>query len=842
MTRQLWSTVVLLLTVASAVTAQEQSSPRFSGRPLAEALQTLQSQGLRLVFSRELVRRDMRVKEEPKSQAARQVLDELLKPHQLMAQDGPGAVISIVAVSRRRDPRSSDSAASAPGSIFGRVVDAQTGGVLAGVLVQLDEVTASTDDKGSFFLANVPSGRQSLYVSTIGYALARPRVDVQSSRITELTVVLAAGAGTYTEHLTVRPDSTLPSAALPPSYQSIGPGDLQDLRGVLADDPIRAIHALPGAAATDDFTSDFSLRGSAFTRVGVSLDGVATPWLLHEVKGAEDGGSIALVNGDVLDRVAVTSGVFSQRLGDRTGGWVEFELREGSRAARQVRGAVSMTNASVIVEGPLGKSRRGSWIASARQSYLDLVIRRVGTDTRPAFGFTDAHAKAVYDLGSRHQVQMTVLGGRSTLVQDDMEISVNAVRDGNSRTGFATTAIRSAWSRVVLTNRAIALGETFSNVGRVGQPLGRGTSQDFGLRSDISIAARPSLGLDAGAELRYQRGSWEEREYQTTDGLSLPPGPVINAGAETTRLGSAYIEGVWRSDRFRIAPGIRWTHSTIAARAEVSPWLLTSWQLSDAWRVKAGAGVHHQFPDLRQTAFYGATDRALSAEHARHVELALEQSLPWPGRWQVAVFHRDEDNMLRLEDSEIRLVDGRPSLPSVPAHLENALSASTTGIETLIQSSNSHGLAGWVSYSTARTRVIDTLTGEAFDGDYDQRHTFNAYGRYRLSARTTISSKLRVASNVPIAGYFERRGEELFLSDRRNQSRLPVYARLDARFNHVFNFTKRRLTLFVEVVNVLNRTNFGPDDGSIAFQTGRALGYSRSLLPVLPSAGLIVEF
>jgi hypothetical protein len=178
----------------------------------------------------------------------------------------------------------------------------------------------------------------------------------------------------------------------------------------------------------------------------------------------------------------------------------------------------------------------------------------------------------------------------------------------------------------------------------------------------------------------------------------------------------------------------------------------------------------------------------------------------------------------------------------VPAHLENALSGSTTGIETLIQSTTSHGLAGWVSYATGRTRVIDTLTGETFDGDHDQRHTFNAYGRYRLSARTTISSKLRIASNIPIAGYFERRGEELFLSDRRNRSRLPIYARLDARFNHVFNFTKRRLTLFVEVINVLNRTNFGPDDGSIAFQTGRALGHSRSLLPVLPSAGLIVEF
>jgi outer membrane receptor for ferrienterochelin and colicin len=431
-----------------------------------------------------------------------------------------------------------------------------------------------------------------------------------------------------------------------------------------------------------------------------------------------------------------------------------------------------------------------------------------------------------------------MLGGRSSFSQERQQFNPNAVRDGDSKAGLATLAVRSTWSRVAVTNRALVMGERFLNVGLAGDLLGRGTSRDVGLRTDLSIQVRPLLVLEIGGEFRHQRTSLEEHEY---DAGGVPISSAApTSGSATAALGSAYVEALWQRGPLRISPGIRWTDSTLAAESAISPWLLASWQLSDRWQARLGVGEQHQFPDPSAMARYGG-DHALRAERARHVDVALEQS--WGSwHWQVSVFRREDDNLLRLEDSEMRVVDGEPAVPTVPPHLENAVRASTQGVEALVRAASGHRLDGWISYAIGHTQATDVLTGETFDGDFDQRHTFNAYGRYRLSPRTTISAKLRVGSNVPIAGYFERRNDELFLSEHRNQARFPPYARLDARVNHVFNFTKRRLTLFVEVLNVLNRTNHGPDDGSVVLRTGRALGYTQTQLPLLPSAGLIVEF
>ena len=65
------------------------------------------------------------------------------------------------------------------------------------------------------------------------------------------------------------------------------------------------------------------------------------------------------------------------------------------------------------------------------------------------------------------------------------------------------------------------------------------------------------------------------------------------------------------------------------------------------------------------------------------------------------------------------------------------------------------GLTGWVGYTWAHTRYHDVVTGETFDGDFDQRHTLNLFAQQRLSYRLTVSAKLRVGSNFPIVGYFD---------------------------------------------------------------------------------------
>ena len=116
------------------------------------------------------------------------------------------------------------------------------------------------------------------------------------------------------------------------------------------------------------------------------------------------------------------------------------------------------------------------------------------------------------------------------------------------------------------------------------------------------------------------------------------------------------------------------------------------------------------------------------------------------------------------------------------------------------------------------------------------------FAEYRLSYRAAVSAKLRVGSNVPVVGYYEQTGPEtLRVSHLRNQVRLPVYARLDLRATRTFTSERRRITLFVEVMNVLDRTNVRQTEATLRPNL-EVIGLAERLIPLVPSAGILIEF
>jgi hypothetical protein len=163
-------------------------------------------------------------------------------------------------------------------------------------------------------------------------------------------------------------------------------------------------------------------------------------------------------------------------------------------------------------------------------------------------------------------------------------------------------------------------------------------------------------------------------------------------------------------------------------------------------------------------------------------------------------------------------------------------------VDLLLGRTAASGLRGWIGYTYARTQYTDTRSGERFDGDFDQRHTINAFAEYRLSYRAAVSAKLRVGSNMPVVGYFEQRGPDaLRLSANRNTVRLPTYARLDLRATRTFTSDRRRVTLFLELMNVLGRRNVRQTEANIR-PNFDVTGLAERLIPFVPSAGMLVEF
>ncbi|HEX4568607.1 MAG TPA: TonB-dependent receptor, partial [Vicinamibacterales bacterium] len=67
-----------------------------AGRPVADALQELQAHGLRIVYSTDLVRPDMKVREQPKATQLADIAREILAPYGLTTHAGDDGVLVVV--------------------------------------------------------------------------------------------------------------------------------------------------------------------------------------------------------------------------------------------------------------------------------------------------------------------------------------------------------------------------------------------------------------------------------------------------------------------------------------------------------------------------------------------------------------------------------------------------------------------------------------------------------------------------------------------------------------------------------------------------------------------------
>ena len=737
------------------------------------------------------------------------------------------------------------------GTIVGIVIDDRTEKPIRGVTVYVEGVSnsAETDANGRFNLT-APRGRQTIAASVIGYQLLRTDIEVADAPL-DMTIRLSEGAGAYTERVSV-------SGSLRRESDSVAGGtslygrELETLRGAVLDDPLRAVQSLPSATATDDFYSEFAVRGNPFRYVGLVVDGVPTRYLMHAVNGITDGGSIAMINSETLGSVSLLPGSYPQRTGRQMGAEVGLSTREGSRDEFRGRAGLSGTSATFLGEGPIA-SGKGSWLASIRRSYLDYLIKRIDPDAGFAFGFVDAQAKAVYDVSPRHQVSFSALLGRAAFEEGDPVVGVNDIHTAVSRAWLSSLSWRYLPSpRLALTQRLYSTGLHFDNDNRSGATLDTSRSTRFGWRVDASFAPTTGVVVEFGgdAERLDGRSAIVRQASATTAPITL------NDYDEHAAAASAYGQvRIGLGPRLTMTPGGRVDHWSLTGSTTASPWVNAEFRLSERTRLRGGTGIYRQFPDLDEVhGIHGGGD-ALQPERALHVDAGIEQTLPRQTRILFNVYMREERDVLWARGAEPQRLSSGVILPGAfNAPWLNALSGDARGAEVVVRRDAADGFSGWAGYAYSRLRYTDTQSGESFWGDADQRHTLSLYGNYRLSSRTSLSARYRYGSNYPMRGYIgepsaalgqrpvvDDRPSFYGLSPERNTLRLPAYSRLDVRADRAFTWSGRRLVVFIDIANVLNHENLR-NASYFADRAGRVFDTTESLMPIVPSGGLVIEF
>ena len=725
----------------------------------------------------------------------------------------------------------------AVGTITGTVVEARTNAPLAAVLVKVQSTgqQAFSDADGHFEIRDVPVGSQTVLVSVVGYGLVRRDVSVGTPDAEGITIAVAEGASTYVEEVSVGGGAFRPAEPGVATQSVLGSRELLALRGLVADDPFRAVQVLPGVATGDDFRGEFAMRGLGPDHIGISIDGVDTPLLFHTVRGVQDTGSLALINTDILESASLLAGPHPERLNAHLGSRLDFTTRDGARDRLRVRGLLSASAASTVVEGPLA-SDKASWLVSVRESYIDWLLRQVDATTDATFGFTDGQAKLSMDLTPRQSLRASVMAGHSVLRENDNPPDVNTLDPATSNTVIGNLQWRFTPSTKFTTTQQVYLVRAdYRNRVADGRTREEGRDRDATWRAGAQWIPTTAHLVEFGGQVRMLSATRLDRRFTSrTDQL------LTDASADTWSA-AGWVQHRWSpTPRVAFTPGARIEHWELFDQSRVSPWALVEMEIHAGTRVRAGASIQHQSATLDH-AIQVPAGTTLVPERAATVEAGVEQQMGAAIRLNVAAYHRRDTNRIRDIAGEARVVGTRGVAASQPLW-SNRLSGPADGAEVVLERRSVNGLNGWLAYSWNRSTLTDGVSGETFAADFDQRHTVNAYLAYRWSGRTSVSARIRYGSNFPIVGYIGHDASGYVLSAQRNGLRVPEYARLDLRADRTFTYRKSRLTLFLEVVNATNRDNYRQSSTGINLTTRRVNNPLDTMFPLLPVAGVLFEF
>jgi outer membrane receptor for ferrienterochelin and colicin len=669
-------------------------------------------------------------------------------------------------------------------AVVGVVKDAATGAPVVAARVSGGGREASTDESGRFQLS-LAAGPARLTVTAPGYDDAAVLVDPASASI---EVALTPRAR-FREQV----DVTAEPPAEQPAVLPLRPRQVLAVAGA-ADNVFRVLQTLPGVAATEEFGSRLSVRGGTPDQNLTVMDGVEihNPYRLYGLTSA--------FNPETVERFELTAGGFGAKYGDRLSSLLIVENRPGTRDRGFTgSGALSITDANVVAEGPLPKQLAGSWLVTARRTYYDLVAERFVDMDLPSFN--DVQGSVRWEAGGGRWLSVSGIRSREDTDAsfDDDETQEhgdfvtrarNDLASGRFHAPFGgrfTSDTVAAWYENVDLLDVNALVENTSE--RTNAP-GNGafgladvifdrtiSVRDLSLRENVAWQAGRHT-VEAGAELHDlatrvefvisgDRNPAEGNGSSVAGGAGLPDS--LDSSLDSTRGGAWLQDRVQATADLTIEPGLRLDWSDVNRRATLSPRLAASLRLDAATRLRASGGLFTQSPGyekLIQSDYLidlsGGRDLDLDSERAVHAILGIERDLTPGTVLRAEAYWKRFDRLIvgGLETEEERLervgaydfpavyADSVPTEAIVTSRATNDGRARAYGFDLYVaRNAPDARLTGWASYTYGRAER--TSYGRTYPLEYDRRHAGSFVASWRAGQHIDVSLTGRFAAGFP---------------------------------------------------------------------------------------------
>jgi len=248
--------------------------------------------------------------------------------------------------------------------VSGVVTNAQGGEPLARIQVTLLGTTIATvsGPDGRFRFSQLPAGSYVLQVSGVGYRSFTVSFELTApDEIKEFTIVLVPENLRFTDRVRVTGEVFESKDWPAVGDLTLTSSELRQTSTVLADDPFRSLQALPGVSpsANNDFLAQFSVTGAPYSQVGVYVDDVLVPNLLHAVANTPDAPTLSLFTGNDVDDIRLLPVAYPVRYADGIGAALAIRTRTGSDGPPHFHGSAGLAYSEILGEGRL--TRKGPY-------------------------------------------------------------------------------------------------------------------------------------------------------------------------------------------------------------------------------------------------------------------------------------------------------------------------------------------------------------------------------------------------------------------------------------------------------------------------------------------------
>jgi hypothetical protein len=727
--------------------------------------------------------------------------------------------------------------------IRGKIISATGGEPLHRVHVSVLErkLSAVTGDDGSFKISEVPPGKYTLQVAAVGYRLVNTSFEVTAEGgDKEFSITLVPETLRRTEVVVVKGDLFHGDNPAIPSQLNLTPQELKESATVLANDPFRSVQALPGVSAVqnNDFFGQFNVLGAPFEQVGIYVDDVLVPQPFHTVPGLSDGASLSMFSTETLQDISLMEVAYPVRYADDSGAALAIRTREGSRTRPHFTISAGLADSEFLGEGGLGSAGKGSWLVSARRSYLNYLIRNRIGDPSTNVAFEDGSVKLNYDLTPKHSLSLFTLMGHTDATHFDPAPAAFTINNGNNDLDLVRLGWRYAATPTLLVD---------SNASYIRQRFTINNFADTVLTTDyygeweggtrVAWNWSKNSVIEAGYTLRRLRDSGF---FQGFDATGTPMLGLVSDDTGIRQSGFAGQSTNLFGNRLHLMAGIRWDQVSEVDFHPVTPQAAAAWQVAQRTQLQFGYGRYGQFPDFQDLASICTRRFPITVDvpegmirRSDQYTAAIEQRISENIRVRVEGFDRENVNIL---GSAAVSPTGCSAIKPDPTLAVFKTRDNSRGMQLIVQRRSVNRLSGWVGYTLNYSRQdfgfpssLNIPTGT------DQRHTVNAFAMYRLTPTVSLSGKMIYGSGIPLTtvdfvnGIFEP-GHHIF----------GPYQRLDLRCDKAWAFERWKMTLYVEGLNLTNHNN--PRLLGAAFIANQVIAETEKGLPITPTAGVTFEF